>query len=101
MVQRMRAVVRSCLWSKVPLPVWLFIWTAAAGIPISHAESPSAMGMEYKVKAAFLFSLAKFVDWPPEKLASGGPIVVCVYGKDPFEGSLAHALDGKTVDGKA
>lgn len=57
---------------------------------------------EYRVKAAFLFNFAKFVEWPPQAFKSAGdPIAICVVGKDPFGGALDQAVSGQTVQGKS
>jgi len=52
--------------------------------------------LEYKVKAAYLFHFAKFVEWPPNAFAGAkGPIVFGVVGKDPFGEILDETLKGK------
>jgi hypothetical protein len=56
---------------------------------------------EYKVKAAFLYSFTKFVQWPPSTITnSNGPVAVCVFGENPFGGSLQEILAGKTFNGR-
>jgi hypothetical protein len=56
---------------------------------------------EYRVKAAFLFNFAKFVEWPPLAFKTAGdPITICVAGKDSFGGALDQAVSGKTVQGR-
>ncbi len=53
---------------------------------------------EYQVKAAFMFNLAKFVDWPAAAFESPSqPIVFCVLGQTPLSGPLEEALAGKVV----
>jgi len=60
------------------------------------------MSEEYRVKAAFLFNFAKFVEWPPQVFKSAGdPIAICVVGKDPFAGALDQTVSGQTVLGKS
>ncbi len=52
---------------------------------------------EYQVKAAFIYNIAKFVDWPPgidEK-----DVRVCIVGTSPFGDSM-DALQGKPVNGR-
>jgi hypothetical protein len=52
---------------------------------------------EYEVKAAFLFNMAQFVEWPREPRPTGAQTLdVCVYGDDPF-GPALNALQGKAV----
>jgi hypothetical protein len=56
---------------------------------------------EYRVKAAFLYNFAKFVDWPPRAFkAASDPIVIGVLGKDPFGDALISATAGKTLAGR-
>jgi len=55
---------------------------------------------EYKVKAAYLYNFAKFVEWPAEVFADPSlPLNVCVYGKDPF-GNALDAINDKTAKGR-
>jgi len=63
------------------------------GGAISASESPRAD--EYRVKAAFLYNFAKFVDWPAEAFATpAAPLNVCILGVDPFGSALDQALQG-------
>jgi hypothetical protein len=53
---------------------------------------------EYQVKAAFLYTFAKFVEWPPQ--AFSGPssaITICILGDDPFGSFLDDAVRAKSV----
>jgi YfiR/HmsC-like len=57
---------------------------------------------EYRVKAAFLFNFAKFVEWPAQAFKSpSDPIVIGVVGKNPFGNALTEVLAGKTWGGRA
>jgi YfiR/HmsC-like len=56
---------------------------------------------EYRVKAAFLFNFAKFVEWPPQMFKTAtDPIAICVVGQNLFGDALNEAVSGKTVDGR-
>jgi hypothetical protein len=61
-----------------------------------RAQSPSP----YQVKAVFLSTFAKFVEWPSDPGSNTGPISICVLGDDPFEGALDEAIKGKTINGR-
>jgi hypothetical protein len=50
---------------------------------------------EYQIKAAFLYSLAKFIEWP----ADAGTLNLCILGEDHF-GKDIDSIVGKTVAGK-
>jgi len=52
---------------------------------------------EYRVKAAFVYNFAKFIDWPAEAFPNGrAPLALCILGKDPF-GVALETIKGKTV----
>jgi hypothetical protein len=57
---------------------------------------------EYQVKAAFLYTFAKFVQWPTDAFKSpNDPILVCVLGHNPFGNSLEEVIRGKSMEGHA
>jgi hypothetical protein len=57
---------------------------------------------EYRIKAAFLYNFAKFIEWPVQAFKSpSDPIVIGVLGKNPFGDALADAVSGKTLGGRA
>jgi hypothetical protein len=65
------------------------------------AAQPAALsgeGLEYQVKAAFLFNFLKFVEWPAA--ASDRPWVIGVLGRDPFGGVLDETVRGKLIAGR-
>lgn len=65
----------------------------------SHDQTGSSTHpTEYQVKAAFLYNFAKFVEWPEDVLTdSNDPIVIGVFGNDPFGMDLDETIKGKTV----
>jgi len=64
--------------------------------PSLAGERPS---MEYSVKAAMIYNMAKFVEWPDAQANDRGEFHICVIGEDPFGRSL-YALEGKTIKGR-
>lgn len=55
---------------------------------------------EYNVKAAYLFNLANFTDWPASVFtAPTAPFKVCVAVPDPFRGALARAFADEQIGG--
>jgi hypothetical protein len=78
------------------LPRWIVLTALliAAIVPArSHAEPTE----EYRVKAAFIYNFAKFIEWSPEAYeSSASPIVLCILGDDPFETAL-DSVEGKKV----
>jgi hypothetical protein len=62
---------------------------------ILHAQE---VPLEYRVKAAFLFNFAKFVQWPAA--ADLGPIQICVAGRNVFGDALVETVRGETINGR-
>ena len=56
-------------------------------------------GLEYSVKAAFVFNLANFTNWPPAALPESTPLRVCVAQPDPFSGSLNQVFRNERIAG--
>ena len=55
---------------------------------------------EYRVKLAFLYNFAQFVEWPADTFRdSGAPLTICVAGDNPFQGEIEQSLRGRTVGG--
>ncbi len=55
---------------------------------------------EYRVKAALLYKLSKFIEWPAEAFTdSATPFRICVIGRDSF-GTALDAVAGKVVQGR-
>ena len=53
---------------------------------------------EGQAKAAFLFNVAKFVEWPG---AAPGPLVIGIAGDDRLADMVEAAVKGRTLDGRA
>jgi hypothetical protein len=68
-----------------------------AGI-VSNTQTVS----ENRVKAAYLYNFAKFVEWPAEKFASpAAPFQLCVLDDAVFQAELTRIVQGKTIAGRA
>src|SRR6185503_1059334 len=63
----------------------------ALGLP-AGARGQEAVPSEYQMKAAFLYNFAKYVDWPASALPEHAPLVIGVFGEDPFGGALEEIL---------
>jgi hypothetical protein len=56
---------------------------------------------EYKLKAAMLYHLTRFVEWPPSSyLDRHSPILLCILGRDPFANSINSTLPEETDNGR-
>jgi len=58
---------------------------------------------EYALKAALLFNISQFVEWPASALADGtnAPFVIGILGKDPFGEFLEEVVKGERAHGKS
>jgi hypothetical protein len=76
-------------------------WILTAVVTVVSFALPCRAGAptrEYQVKAAFIFNFTQFVEWPDNAFSSSdAPFVVAVMRRDPFDGSLEEAMDGKSV----
>jgi hypothetical protein len=73
---------------------------ATTGFP-SGAHGQDATPSEYQMKAAFLFNFAKYVDWPLPVLPDHAPLVIGVFGENPFGGALENIISNKVISGHA
>lgn len=69
--------------------------------PGSAAQAPEP-AREYKIKAAYLYNLSKFIEWPEEKgQEAETAFTICVYGRNPFADSLEklreHKVKGRSI----
>ena len=63
-----------------------------------HAE----VSPEYKLKAAFVFNFAKFIEWPPQAFdGDTNSIVIGILGDDPFGTALEEIVHGRTINGRS
>jgi hypothetical protein len=71
--------------SALALLGFLWLGTLRAGAP------------EYQIKAAYVYNITRFIEWPSTESLSR--LTICVYGKDPFGGFLDDAVRGRLVRG--
>ncbi len=56
---------------------------------------------EHELKAALLYNIATFVEWPDEAFSDKeSPFVIGIFGQDPFGPALESTLRGKTLCGR-
>jgi hypothetical protein len=71
---------------------------AALLMPQLAAAAPS----EYQVKAVFLFNFSRFVEWPAAAFPNASaPLVLCIFGHDPFGADLDEVVKGEVVNGRS
>jgi PAS domain S-box-containing protein len=83
---------RPTIW----LIVLLVVLMSAIPAPLAWGQSDGTSG--YKVKTAFLFNFAKFIEWPASSFATPqSPFTICVLRQDPFGSTLTDTLQGKMI----
>lgn len=81
------AVLRQCLIGIIALAL---MTPLAEGQPLAG---------EYEVKAAYLLNFARFVEWRPEALPAGAPLLIGIVGKHAFGRALEDILRAKSANG--
>jgi hypothetical protein len=96
---------------------WLLALLCALAPP--PAKAMEEISREYRIKAAFIYNLIRFVRWPGEPseaappvpgtdagspadhapAASVDPWVICIYGYNPFDRYM-HKLEARSVRGR-
>ena len=89
---------------RMPSPAILFGFLAATMILAGQSSlaGGEAVGPSPdQVKAAFLVSFPKYVDWPAALFpATNSPIVLAVFGDDDEGAELRKMAEGKSVNGR-
>ena len=71
-----------------------------AGFSCVSSSAEDYRSGEYELKAAILFNLMKFVEWPAAAYPGAqAPTVLCTLGRDPF-GSTLDEYSGNSVNGR-
>jgi hypothetical protein len=73
-------------------------WCAVLFVSLASGICRSQTFNEYKVKAAFLYTFVKFIEWPPEAFAGpSSTTTICILGDDPFGSFLDDAAKANSV----
>jgi hypothetical protein len=78
-------------------PLRLVAACAVLAMVVGRAEGQAQAVGEYQVKAAFLYSFAKFVEWPADAAPEADLFVISIVGDDPFGRTLDDVLRDKMV----
>jgi hypothetical protein len=63
--------------------------------------APAQEASEYAIKAAYLYKLGDYVEWPASSFAGpGAPVGICIVGTDPFGGTLDATIAGEKSAGR-
>jgi YfiR/HmsC-like len=83
-----------------PLALLALALALAAGPAARPARADAAPGVEYQLKAVFLYNFTQFVDWPEQAFAGpDAPLVIGILGQDPFDGYLDDVVRGEKAAG--
>lgn len=78
--------------------------SVAVGVIVTFASLASASAQqtadEYRLKAAFIYHIAQFTQWPEDALRPGDPLLFCTIGYDPFRGGLEKLVEGKSISSR-
>jgi len=81
--------------------VALGLLLAITALSDCRAQSP-VQAEEYKVKAAFLYKFAGYVEWPPRAFShANSSIVIGVMDADALADELTDVVAGRTVDDRS
>jgi len=87
--------LRRVLWTALGLLTWAVLLIDPLQAPAQGDDES-----EYRVKLAFLYNFAQFVDWPADAFSDPAePLTICVAGQDPFQGEIGRGLRGRAAGG--
>ena len=70
--------------------------------PLCQAAEESALAIQQRIKAAFLYKFAAYVEWPPGAFAEPeSPLVIGVAGAEAIASELEQAVLGRKVGARA
>jgi hypothetical protein len=75
---------------------WITGWQ-----PTIAGAAEDARALEHRVKAAFLYQFAGYVEWPPAMFAQADtPVAIGVIGAEPLAAELSQVVTGRTIAGR-
>jgi len=76
----------------------LLLVAALAATSLAPARADDNVQLiEQKIKAGLIYNFLKYTQWPQSSRQTQGPVVVCMFGGDAFDGSL-QPMAGRTVN---
>lgn len=65
------------------------------------ATAQPTLNREMQLKATFLYNFAQFSEWPPARFEdASSPIVIGIFGHDPFGGFIDELVGSATIGGR-
>ena len=87
-------------WMTMPACAALILCSALLGASLP-VQAQISRTEEYRLKLAFLYSFAKFVEWPADAFSSPrAPLTICIVGRDPFDNELEQQVAERSVNGR-
>jgi hypothetical protein len=79
-------------------PATSVVLTAALWLAPAAPSRGQDLSLERAVKAAYLYKLAPFIDWPRQAFAgAASPFMICIAGPDPFGPLLDRVVANQQV----
>src|SRR5260370_36307639 len=80
----------------------LLVLALVSGTVRGVPADPGLVAPEYAIKAVFLYNLAKYAECPQNSALSNPakPIIIAVFGEEPFGRSLDEAARDRPVRGR-
>ncbi|MCA9246649.1 MAG: YfiR family protein [Planctomycetales bacterium] len=103
--RKRRAAVRTLYGGLRTRRGWLTVVLILVGVviwpTIAGAQDVVDTRKEYNVKAAYLYSLGRYVSWPEETFAATqGSFVIGVLGETPLRTPLSHIAASRKMNGR-
>lgn len=74
---------------------------AVCALAVTAGSGRAETTREYQLKAAFLYSFTKFIEWPPQRFAdASAPIDIGVIGPLVLRRELERVVHGRKVNGR-
>ena len=91
-----RADLQARRRARGPCPLILAVVAALALTPVPASSEKSINN----TKAEMLLNLARFVEWPSQRLRSGNQMTFAILGDDDLAGVIAAEFSSKTINGR-
>ena len=92
---------RSCAYWLSRAAGWALVLGAGLLSASLPARAQISSAEEYKLKLAFLYNFAKFVEWPADAFPTPqAPLNICIMGRDPFDNDLERQVSERSVNGR-
>ncbi len=75
--------------------VWTMMYFCLAGLVFGQDS-----GNEYQKKAVHIGKLARYVEWPKDKMGTGIPLVIGVFGTDFASDQIREVVGRKPINGR-